>query len=45
MSCAATMPSIVLPGHTHSCSGGHTPEGDHKCSEPTCRRWFYSKEV
>lgn len=27
MTCEATMPSIALPGHVHSCSGGHTPDG------------------
>jgi hypothetical protein len=39
------MQSIALPGHIHSCSGGHTVDGDHKCADRECRRWFYSKEV
>lgn len=44
MSCTVTMRSVVLPGHTHTCSGEHTSV-DHKCSDASCRRWFYPKEV
>lgn len=45
MSCDVTMRSIAWPEHVHSCSGGHTPDGDHKCSNRDCRRWFYPKDV
>jgi hypothetical protein len=38
--CDATMESPTMPGHTHTCNGIHSL-GDHKCSDPTCRRWFW----
>lgn len=44
MTCTATMASVILPGHVHSCSGAHLT-GDHKCSDTDCRRWFYPKDV
>lgn len=41
MSCTATMESMAVAGHTHTCTGNHDPmDGSHWCSE--CRRWWWS---
>lgn len=44
--CDHTKPSRLVEGHDHTCNGAHlegylTHDGLlHKCSAPTCRRWF-----
>ena len=34
------MVSMALPDHTHVCGGQHDA-GDHLCSDPSCRRYFW----
>lgn len=40
--CNETMDSVLLQGHTHTCSGRHL-DGGHQCSSDICRRWFWKK--
>ncbi len=38
--CEQLKPSTLIEGHEHTCNGAHMDNDLHKCSDPTCRRWF-----